>query len=124
MKLENQLVSLKLAKELKKAGFPQDTYFVWNYNPPLIHLWQKMKVKEGIYDGDYVLQGEIITGKFYAAPTVAELGELLKNIAELPLHHGENKWVVNLIGYQRWGIETEADARAKMWLYLKKEKLL
>ena len=70
MKIENQVVSLELAKQLKELGFKQDSCFEW--------IWQ---------DGGqaYKLRPErkgfnLIDGKqndCYSAYTVAELGEML-----------------------------------------------
>lgn len=128
IKLENQVVSLELAKQLKEAGYKQEG--LWFYNS------ETMKLQLGFTchtDKQGKMKWSIV------APTVAKLGEALpKNIGEYNfLEIGKDidkKWwcvyrdiSINdrnkSIKYLKRA-NAEANARAKMWLYLKKEGLL
>lgn len=123
MKLENQVVSLDLAKRLKELGVPQDSIFKWilpgSHNPPLV------KYK---YDSDYYTLSEA------DAFTVAELGEMLpRNVQGEPLQicrSFSDGWFVgygNHMDLNGWHVEsadTEVDARAKMLIYLLENKLI
>jgi hypothetical protein len=121
MKLEDQLVSLELAKRLKELGVKQDGVFHWvaetHHTGINQHLngWS-LKTNHGV--GRHSM----------AAFTVAELGVMLpqgcasfrksatvkyrcvppREMQKLPMQDGE----------------TEADARAKMLIYLLENKLL
>ena len=106
MKLENQVVSLELAKQLKELGVKQESLFYWTE----------------FFGGTFEIKHQSFasggqTGNC-AAFTVAELGEMLSwqklYIFNLP---DELKDLV------RHG-ETEADARAKMLVYLLENKFL
>lgn len=137
MKLENQVASLELAKRLKELGVKQESLWYWlkAYSDDRYHV---------------VLEGGF--NKFnkddYSAFTVAELGEMLPNtidinetettkwhgstysnlhtIALLELHKGDIEY--SAIGMKRYFCsvsgDTEADARAKMLIYLIENKLI
>lgn len=112
MKLENQVVSLELSKQLKKAGYKQEGTWWW------IDDWTGT---EGMPNWKIYYcpkgNGEIV------APTVAELGEKLKtnmNNIQYSKHHKDYAIWLGIGKENR--ADTEANARAKMWLYLKKEK--
>jgi len=130
VKLENQITGLEISKKLEEAEFPQDNS-LW--------YWCKYKLVRGIYAKGFDepkkgwrLQFGNKEGyrddfsEVVAAPTVAELGEMLpywvtcrKDIS--------GKWFSSLHKapfHSTSKYNTEADARAKMWLYLKKEGLL
>lgn len=124
MKLENQVVNLELSKRLKELGVKQESYFWWNgYVGGGMHHF-KLENKR-------VSVGVEIT---YSAYTVAELGEMLPEkygSSKWIWDYGENKglkhWICDQdfddeIPYQ-WS-ETEADARAKMLIYLLENKLI
>ena len=95
MKLESQVVSLELSKQLKEAGYKQEGAFWWvkyklvrgtyvkGFDEPKKGWRLQYGNKEGYRDE---------FSELCVAPTVAEL--------------------------------SEADCRAKMWLYLKKEGLI
>ena len=130
MKLENQLVSLELSKELKESGFKQQGLWWWC-------LYGKGWLLDGYgYEESPYYKDKIV------APTVAELGEAL------PIGNVSNKYgyiwnnegdkVIGFKGFkcrninnfkehlqeeypQVFEADTEANARAKMWLYLKKK---
>ncbi len=114
MKLEKQVCSLELSKRLKELGFEQESYF---------------KYMEA--NGKYVLMEGYPISNFCSAYTVAELGEMLPsdfhtNRIEMPTKEvGVKKneyhcWAWNFKNPQ-FG-DTEANARAKMLIYLKENK--
>jgi hypothetical protein len=122
MKLEEQVVSLDLAKKLKELGVTQDSYCYW-------------------YGGN-LLRGNQLTQELrrheppVSAYTVAELGEMLPN----NLMYGEDQelwfdtrknnsgnWMVCYSDDEEALVEhadTEADARAKMLIYLIEQRLI
>ena len=127
MNLEDQVCALELAKRLKELGVKQDSYFYWVRkifsNDPPVDPW--------------IIQDCIDTHAFenISAFTVAELGELLPPGIES--HVGFNgspnniTWGCNnqnMHGYKTCEegakhshieyADTEADARAKMLIYL------
>lgn len=115
MKLENQVCSLELAKKLKELGVKQDGFFSWDMA------------------GGICLSKAGIDDRFYSAFTASELGEMLPKWyaswrdvddyeedgvkyghtyvcgREDKIKSGEEEFMVGL---------TEADARAKMLIYL------
>jgi hypothetical protein len=135
MKLEQQLCSLELAKRLKELEVKQDSYFWWtDYGMPHIItdksiFWEKTQKQ-----------------RCFSAFTVAELGEMLP-MNVLPDNdkktRGNGYWLECVkengqwsVDYICWGdvddtkrlyktkSETEADARAKMLIYLLENKLI
>ena len=126
MKLKNQVVSLELAKRLRELGVKQEGYFWWacakNY-PANGNTW-KLSEKMAFY-GDNV-----------AAFTVAELGGMLPRLSiSMSVAEGaEPKWVAtskhDVEEHPEWEwkghhrADTEADARAKMLIYLLENKLI
>lgn len=136
MKLENQVCSLKLAKKLKELGVKQDSLFYW-------------VIYSGSYLGshEYVIRSSEDIEKYkyliiekYSAYTVAELGEMLpaeiiiENIdyglimikglhnIKYILTYYNDKYKKGLM--RAIGSEMEADARAKMLIYLLENKLI
>lgn len=73
MKLENQVVSLKLARRLKELGVKQESLFAWRHN-----VVGTYTIVHGII-GDTTASYEWASDIFLAAFTVAELLELLPN---------------------------------------------
>lgn len=120
MKLEQQVVSLELAKQLKKAGYPQEGLWWWNqdtaYKRP--HITRKPT--------GYWAEFNITKHNMIVAPTVAELGKELPPYYISYFREIEQKWCCgNLEDFSQLTIaDTEGNAKAKMWLYLKKENLL
>jgi len=116
MKLENQCVSLELAKKLKELGVEQDSLFWWYQVVGTIKSetevdWQ---IKYGNYDNGY------------SAFTVAELGEMLFYRYDSFLV--SKQWIDYKKG-EEWCCQdtakkefqyanTEANARAKCLIYL------
>jgi len=127
MKPENQVVSLELDKELKENGYKQEGLWWWD-----------LETKSILPVGYFSLTIKSNPQRYVAAPTVAELGERLPktirtkdNDYNLVIVKDLNKLQYEAeLDYSTWDIlktieaDTEANARAKMWLYLKKEKLI
>ena len=126
MKLENQVVSLKYAKRLKELGFKQKSYWHWydgkgfENEPTLVHPSNPYK-------------------KVASAFSVAELGEMLPRRFE----KGKQSYYLLDVQIRPQGIyvyysflhasledritvedKTEANARAKMLIYLKENKII
>ena len=121
MKLEDQVVSLELAKKLRDLGVKQESYFWWYEH------------------GEPEWEGEIETfvgrqiekaSPLFAAFTTGELGEMLPTnfkSEKVDLGHGGKLHWTCWSGdygnpYERE--DTEADARAKMLIYLLENKLI
>jgi hypothetical protein len=121
MKLEDQVVSLELAKKLKELGVKQESLFWWlelyqgpddKFNPRYFLNWGKHQ--------DVEVQ--------FSAFTVAELGEML------PAHYIDSmklkeEWFVRYAEvehnyYHSEFASTEANARAKMLIYLIENNLI
>lgn len=146
MKLEQQVCSLELAKKLKELGVKQESLYSF-----MLPLATGFSSKEKITDGSYILGeikewGIIHLEDYISAFTVAELGEMLPiyaqgkyqklpspsgkdvNSSKVPITPEEIEWLwqVTLLngnpvsGYA----DTEADARAKMLVYLLENKLI
>lgn len=132
MKIEDQCVSLELAKRLKELRVKQKSYFWWmsfrNESSPkdqwsniyniLMDLDEKRSHKELSYLKDK---------KSYSAFTVAEFGEMLP--AKLNQHLScvklNSVWEVTYgLNEKQFGSPKEADARAHMLIYLIENKLM
>jgi len=128
MEIKNQVVSLELAKKMKELGFKQESLFWWN--------------RQDMPGDDFVIQvGMHKIHESYGEPlcsayTVAELGEMLPDLLRdkfgenqlLTINKRSNKnWYVDYGGFLEgiyFEADTEADARAKMLIYLKENKLI
>ena len=132
MTIEQQVCSLELAKRLKELGVKQESLFVYI----------KTKHAKGIY---YVTEAikpllAMPDTEWYSAFTVAELGEMLPasfdwtgtNVfVEFGKSSIHGDYLINLrecAHPERMTIhiraDTEADARAKMLIYLLENKLI
>ena len=125
MKIKDQVVSLNLAKKLKKLGVEQDSLWYWIYNmverveKPHLKLKQQTtswKVNKEDRDGGVI--------KYYSAFTVAELGNKLpgntfsfKDKAWICRWRDQVKGSVEFTNYQ-FPAKSEANARAKCLIYL------
>ncbi len=117
MKLEQQVCSLDLAKRLKKLGVRQESLYCWKHNTMSEH---------GPIDSWVVSQfpGLITSDYFVAAFTVAELGEMLPDAMSLTRRAVNGQWAYpDMQGVRKYAA-TEADARAKMLIYLLENKLI
>ena len=143
MKLEDQVVSLELSKKLKELGVPQESLFWWaEYRHKINQPKFQWEVTDSTYEGDYCEYKNKVS-----AYTVAELGEMLPLVVS---QNGEDhylncfrpcQWIEAqdkslgwMIGYEN-GVfthdeveiqeaPTEADARAKMLIYLLENNLI
>ena len=122
MKLEQQVVSLELAKRLKELGVKQNSAF-W---------WQELQNGKGHLIIDTT---DSFSHVCFSAFSVAELGEMLpkKYFPSFDfLGSGKNKYrVICHVNTKKYGwhhekkcADTEADARAKMLIYLLENKLI
>jgi hypothetical protein len=130
MKLEDQVCSLDLAKRLKELGVKQESFAFWR----------------DLEGHQMLLYCPDCSGKIssdYAAFTVAELGEMLPLRIDARSKKDGRKHVAYYLDYQAGGFllrysyhldtrqvlagvsaDTEADARAKMLIYLIENKLI
>jgi len=150
MELQKQVCSLDLAERLKELGVKQESLFCWMKPDPMhkdkYDLW---KVQEA-YMGVWYLERPQVIGlvwclESFSAFTVAELGEMLPpgiesfkgNKAHF-LNKKHETWWCQAMPYSEMGTKmndpknlyqstyfgsTEADARAKMLVYLLENKL-
>lgn len=142
MQLEQQVVSREYAEKMRDLGFPQNSYFWWK------------AIGSGIKEKDYRISDSWSKdNKHYgddvdqfSAYTVAELGEMLLKMTyaysyprKYPewenghkTYQDEVKWYAKCkeIELSQNSLEkltesdTEADARAKMLIYLAENKLI
>ena len=120
MKLENQVCSLELAKKLKELGGKQESLFYW-------HL-------DGDDEWELVMEKDVfpqVLDFCYPAFTVAELGEMLPEEIHTFKLSDEFCCESNQPDYFPKGksnlfftADTEANARAKMLIYLLENKLI
>lgn len=135
MKLENQVTSLELSKKLKELRVPQESYFDW-------YLMASNKYPTELRKSSKIFRAKTLD--FCSAYTVAELGEMLPWYIKEIGGALEMQKVSNIIN-KEWGViytvdeqtlalhdgvsveewaDTEADARAKMLIYLLENKLI
>jgi len=134
MKLEQQVCSLELAQKLKELGVKQESEFHWRVTEP--NHESALPGGPFLLDKSYLPYDSKMVSAF-SAFTVAELGEMLPTFCEL---EGTNRvfncwkepqgWQCAYCphsGVGDWGLKeakTEADARAKMLIYLLENKLI
>ena len=123
MKLEQQVVSLELAKKLKELGVEQESLFYWCNHVQLGNLKSRQC-------SDYLIYGHQGWHERtrVSAFTVAELGEMLPAGAlgaYLNIFKNVDKgWNVGYGLEVTLEADTEADARAKMLIYLLENNLI
>lgn len=114
MDIEQQVTSLELAKKLKEAGYPQDDA-QW--------YWAKRNI-----DTEYHIchrDNLAVVDNYYAAPTVAEWGEKLPfGFYSFKFNDNDFRVWYDKANSPSYNEAKEADARAKMWLYLKGKHLI
>uniref|UniRef100_A0A6H1ZAB4 Uncharacterized protein n=1 Tax=viral metagenome TaxID=1070528 RepID=A0A6H1ZAB4_9ZZZZ len=123
MNIEPRVTSLKLSNELKKNGYPQEG--LWFYNS------ETMKLQRGFTS--HTTQEGIMKWSI-VAPTCDELGEKLPLGFDIRKANGskEASWYcLFTIDFEHgqkedflFYADTEANVRAKMWLYLKKHGVI
>lgn len=108
--LEKQVVSLDLAKRMKELGAPQVSYFYRLEPNGPFHVPCTMIQKH-----DDVI----------SAYTVAELGEILPRYVDTKKGYQDRQpyWICKM-GTHEERADTEADARAALYVYLKEHNLL
>lgn len=136
MPLKKQCASLELSKELKELGYPQESLFYWVTDEQ--DRFQKLSTKIVLNDkvNDY--------GSYwskYSAPTTAELGEILPQTLKIKRIKYQlfcsvaldKQWFVIYVDENDYEnnapipfmmCHNEADCRAKMLIYLLKNKLI
>lgn len=117
MELTKQVVSLELSRKLKELGVKQESLFIWSEHTKPETLWSVVTYEEK-YD-------HTPTYPTYSAFTVAELGELLKFkfSSHNDYFYGGEYWYIDT-NDEQFHADTEADARAKMLIYLLENKLI
>lgn len=131
MKLENQVCSLELAKRLKELGVRQESlYFWWRDNFGL-----ESSKKESEHLENHKPNNPQNGWDYFSAFTVAELGEMLplrlrilKKITLVVTYKGSKHWFVpkdkEKLIFEMKCDDTEANARAKILIYLLENKLI
>lgn len=122
--LTQQVSSLELSQKLKELGVNQESLFYWR------------KKNSTEYVLSYYLSIPLSpvemeeSGRYVSAFTVAELGEMLPEYGCETMKVGNNRWRVTY-PCELWEdnqalfeADTEADARAKMLIYLLENKLM
>ncbi len=153
MQLTDLVTSLEVSKQLKAAGFPQESVFKW---VDVLNGWELCTVSkfgnwQSLESNSFGIFHE--KTRAFAAPTASEIGEQLP----LEIETKDNAFFIDfdILGdhdIRQYGViysnskmveselpkfsstlnevllsevaDTEADARAKMWLYLKQHNLL
>jgi len=110
MNIQKQVISLELARKLKKLGVKQESR--WYYN--VYDAKTTLDIAKDNCGGDE---------RFYSAFTVAELGEMLPK--DFMSYKRYDKWTCGEHRINKWeSAETEADARARMLIYLLENGLI
>lgn len=140
MKLKDQVSSLKLAKRLKELGVKQESAFYWKHNTKALREGKVIDADEWVltHYGQPYSVGDIY---HVSAFTVAELGAMLPTTIEMKNQDLRLVVEADQMGAGTgWGVgykspsrqtfplyeidDTEADARAKMLVYLLDNLLL
>ena len=118
--MEKYCVSLELARQLKELGFPQETEFYW--------------IKAGgVYDLEYGKKDSIFgltIEDCIATPHIGELGTWFPAYYVSYMGLGRQMWYCKFIEHDTmkgdpWACDdSEANARAKMLIYLATHSLL
>lgn len=140
MKLENQVCSPELSEKLKSLGVSQKSLFYWwkyGDNPVLAIKTSNDQAIRSIENFDYFTTAGHKDYEYCSAFTVAELGEMLPLMIKdgyLELGNDSYGWFCvyreeeadwdtkDVVGIIR--DENEANARAKMLIYLLENKLI
>ena len=138
MEIEKQVCSLELAKKLKELGVKQEGIFWWiTYGNKETGFEEVLETHEFCCDCNCP---EKLNEPNYSAFTATELGEMLPNSLDkkkwkkwnnnLLISKYENGWIFEYVAGDCFGegvkckAKTEADARAKMLIYLLENNLI
>jgi len=124
MKLEQQVTSLELSKRMKELGLKIDKplfYYARYGVTGIVPVYRNQLILDDVNLNDCI-----------PAYTVAELGEMLPKGCATFNSEYQNTWkcslsaefVKNVRDYQDLDADNEADARAKMLIYLKENNLI
>jgi len=132
MKLEEQVVSLKLAKRLKELGVKQLSIFYWDVDYPngidfdFENASICIRQSHAFLRDDEGIPVSILQAGLFSAFTVAELGEILPH--NIYTWHKDGDWYCSLPNDEdcldsskekTFNYDSkEADARAKMLIHL------
>lgn len=141
MELSKQVCSLESANRLKELGVKQESLYLWETGAIKPRIILTFETKEALRVMNIYNYDTSDFREYSSAFTVAELGELLPGRVERNakdymlqcLKHGN--WEVKYVAYEngighvldsheviQWG--EEAEARAKMLIYLLENKLI
>lgn len=138
MKIEEQAVSLELAKKLKELGVKQESIFrycgghMMYFDDQENGKFEECRNTDLLEEDEYCHTAELTCEYFVSAFTVAELGEMMPTASmevDIRWSKGEGAYwgecfkfgkQVHLIG----GEKTEADCRAKMLIYLLETEII
>lgn len=128
MKPENQVCALELSQRLEELGVKQDSLFYWIYDTRYKAAFLEYKMPTFVWEHNDKSRTHLSICfvpdfKVYSAFTVAELGELL------PTGFSMMKWKgYSIKSPNEWQRQlsdpSEANARAKMLIYLLENKLM
>lgn len=152
MKIEQQVTSLQLSRQLKELGIQQESYFVWVEKFPIFSNEDRIVTK---VEFDRALEASVLSVeakkiiKVYSAFTVAELGEMLPDVIIFKDGDDLDDWEIQgnlhtvkvsngwgcgyfdeqdnspVLGGDAWfNDNAEANARAKMLIYLIESKII
>ena len=124
MKLENQCVSLELAKKLEELGFEQESYFYWCKCKYHGQYYFEIKTKKEC--GNKLVKKRILPKSKCSAFTLAEIGEFFIKGTWLNtfFHSSEVQISRGRQGVNFKSDKNETNARAKMLIYLKENNLI
>jgi len=134
MRIEDQVVSLELAKKMKELGFEQESLCWWSKPWDINCAYTGDELE--IIDSDWLEYHDMEKAAVYSAYTVAELGEMLPKeifigkkcnaLCITKYKPNSSMWNVSYVygGFgESFKDKSEANARAKMLIHLKKNKL-
>ena len=129
MHLENQVCSLELSKRLKELGVKQESIFGW-----MLHNYGDRKDWVCVRGANDLRTTEWNFEHQCSAFTVAEIGEMLPEHVDYYLHHHKenHEWIITFSEHaeiyrkyrKTFKDDNEANARAKMLIYLLENKLM
>ena len=116
IELEEQVSNKELSKKLKELGVKQESMFYWIYNSKAITgngVILESKIKINTFNKEWSRNAEL-----YSAFTVAELGGEDYYTIKTGANTGDDWECINEYDVHLEYANTEADARAKMKIYL------